>query len=68
MMTWIPVPGIGAGIYEKGANFSNYIDRLALKGPYVVIYKNLGSGRFDQHTTGNFNNNFWHFDRTLVEK
>ncbi len=32
MMAWIPVPDIGAGIYDKGANFSNYIDSLLLKG------------------------------------
>lgn len=32
MMAWIPVPDIGAGLYEKGANFSNYLDSIILKG------------------------------------
>ena len=32
LMEWIPVPGIGAGVYEKGANFAAYIDSLILKG------------------------------------
>jgi predicted acyltransferase len=32
LMEWIPVPGVGAGLYEKGANFSNYIDSILLKG------------------------------------
>jgi len=32
LMEWIPVPGIGAGLYEKGANLSNYIDSILLKG------------------------------------
>lgn len=32
MMGWIPVPGVGAGSYVKGANFSAYIDSLLLKG------------------------------------
>jgi predicted acyltransferase len=32
MMELIPVPGIGAGLYERGANFSNYIDSILLKG------------------------------------
>lgn len=32
LMEWIPVPDIGAGLYERGANFSNYIDSLLLQG------------------------------------
>jgi predicted acyltransferase len=32
LMEFIPVPGIGAGSYEKGVNFSNYIDSVLLKG------------------------------------
>jgi predicted acyltransferase len=32
MMEWIPVPEVGAGSYEKGANFAAYIDSLLLKG------------------------------------
>lgn len=32
LMEWIPVPGVGAGLYEKGANFANYIDSILLKG------------------------------------
>ena len=32
MMEWIPVPGVGAGFYERGANFSNWIDSIVLKG------------------------------------
>jgi predicted acyltransferase len=31
-MEWFPVPDIGAGLYEKGANFSAYIDSLFLQG------------------------------------
>ncbi len=31
-MAWYPVPGIGAGLYEKGQNFSAYIDQLVLNG------------------------------------
>jgi predicted acyltransferase len=31
-MEWFPVPGIGAGSYEKGANFSAWIDSLFLSG------------------------------------
>ena len=31
-MQWFPVPGIGAGSLEKGANFSAWIDSLALHG------------------------------------
>jgi predicted acyltransferase len=32
MMEFIPVPGVGAGLYEKGRNFSAYIDSLVLSG------------------------------------
>jgi len=32
LMEWIPVPGIGAGSYEKGANFAAYIDQIFLEG------------------------------------
>jgi predicted acyltransferase len=32
MMEFIPVPGVGAGLYEKGSNFSAYIDSLVLSG------------------------------------
>jgi predicted acyltransferase len=32
LMEFIPVPGIGAGKYEMGANFAAYIDSLILKG------------------------------------
>lgn len=31
-MEWIPVPGVGAGSYEKGANFSAWLDNLLLHG------------------------------------
>lgn len=31
-MAWFPVPGVGAGSYEKGANFSAWIDQLFLNG------------------------------------
>ncbi|HEY5774630.1 MAG TPA: heparan-alpha-glucosaminide N-acetyltransferase domain-containing protein, partial [Xanthomonadales bacterium] len=31
-MAWFPVPGIGAGSYEKGANFSAWVDSLFLQG------------------------------------
>jgi predicted acyltransferase len=32
IMAWIPVPEIGAGLYEQGSNFSNYLDSIILKG------------------------------------
>jgi len=32
MMEFIPVPGIGAGVYEPGRNFAAYIDSLFLAG------------------------------------
>jgi len=31
-MEWIPVPGAGAGHYEKGINLAAYVDGLLLKG------------------------------------
>lgn len=31
-MQWYPVPGVGAGSYEKGANFSAWVDSLLLQG------------------------------------
>jgi len=31
-MEWFPVPGVGAGSYEKGANFSAWVDSLFLEG------------------------------------
>jgi len=32
VMEWFPVPGVGAGSYEKGANFSAWVDNLLLHG------------------------------------
>ena len=32
LMTLVPVPGHGAGVFEKDANFSNWVDRLVLSG------------------------------------
>lgn len=32
LMEFVPVPGLGAGFYEIGANFSNYFDSILLKG------------------------------------
>ncbi|UCF06230.1 MAG: DUF5009 domain-containing protein [bacterium] len=31
IMEWIPVPGLGTGLYEKGSNLAAYIDNLLLK-------------------------------------
>ncbi|MBD3224926.1 MAG: DUF5009 domain-containing protein [Caldithrix sp.] len=39
LMEWYPVPGVGAGHYEKGANFSNYIDSLILQGHMWSVTK-----------------------------
>jgi len=39
MMEWIPVPGVGAGSYEKGANFAAYIDNMFLEGHMWVASK-----------------------------
>jgi predicted acyltransferase len=30
MMEWIPVPGIGAGSWERGKNFAAYVDQLVI--------------------------------------
>ncbi len=30
LMSWIPVPGVGAGSFAKGANLANYIDSILL--------------------------------------
>lgn len=32
LMEFVPVPGIGAGLYEKGRNFAAYVDSLILSG------------------------------------
>jgi len=32
LMELVPVPGIGAGVYEKGRNFAAYVDQLILDG------------------------------------
>lgn len=32
VMEWIPVPGAGAGLYEKGSNLAAYIDGFLLEG------------------------------------
>lgn len=32
VMQWYPVPGVGAGSYEKGANFSAWLDNILLHG------------------------------------
>ncbi len=39
MMEWIPVPGVGAGQYERGANFAAYVDSLILKGHMWSVSK-----------------------------
>lgn len=31
-MQWFPVPGVGAGSYERGSNFSAWVDNLFLHG------------------------------------
>jgi predicted acyltransferase len=38
-MEWYPVPDIGSGLYEKGANFSNYVDSIFLKGHMWSVTK-----------------------------
>ena len=30
LMTWVPVPGVGAGNFEEGKNLANYLDRQYL--------------------------------------
>lgn len=32
LMTFVPVPGVGAGSFEPGANLANYLDKLYLPG------------------------------------
>ncbi len=32
LMTWVPVPGYGAGVFEEGKNLANYVDSVALPG------------------------------------
>ncbi len=32
LMAWYPVPGVGAGSLEKGANFAAWIDQMVLSG------------------------------------
>ncbi len=39
LMVWIPVPGVGAGSFAKGANFAAYIDSLILKGHMWSVTK-----------------------------
>jgi predicted acyltransferase len=39
MMEWIPVPGVGAGMYDKGANFAAYIDNMFLEGHMWSVSK-----------------------------
>ncbi len=38
-MEWFPVPEIGAGLYDKGVNFSAYIDNLFLSGHMWSVSK-----------------------------
>lgn len=35
LMAFVPVPGHGAGVFEKERNFSQYIDNLLLNGPVI---------------------------------
>jgi len=37
LMAWIPIPGIEAGSFARGANLSNYLDSILLNG-YVWKY------------------------------
>ena len=39
IMEWIPVPGIGAGLYVKGFNLAAYVDSLYLKGHMWSVTK-----------------------------
>ncbi|MHA3773205.1 acyltransferase family protein [Verrucomicrobiota bacterium sgz303538] len=32
LLAWVPVPGIGSGIYEEGKNLTNYLDQMYLPG------------------------------------
>lgn len=38
-MEFVPVPGIGAGLYEKGKNFAAYVDSLILSGHMWSVTK-----------------------------
>lgn len=39
VMQWFPVPGVGAGSYAKGANFSAWVDNLFLQGHMWSVSK-----------------------------
>lgn len=39
LMEFVPVPGIGAGLYEKGRNFAAYVDSLILSGHMWSVTK-----------------------------
>lgn len=39
MMFYIPVPEIGAGVFDKGKNFAAYIDSMILSGHMWVVSK-----------------------------
>jgi predicted acyltransferase len=39
VMEWMPVPGIGGGMYEKGSNLAAYVDGLFLKGHMWSVTK-----------------------------
>ena len=39
VMEWIPVPGVGAGMYEKGSNLAAYIDSIFLEGHMWPVTK-----------------------------
>ena len=39
LMEFVPVPGIGAGLYEKGKNFAAYVDSLILSGHMWSVTK-----------------------------
>jgi predicted acyltransferase len=39
LMEFYPVPGIGAGVYEPGRNFSAYVDSLSLHGHMWSKYR-----------------------------
>ncbi|RJP69112.1 MAG: DUF5009 domain-containing protein [Ignavibacteriales bacterium] len=41
LMEWIPVPGIGAGHYDKVNNFATYFDRFFLQG-HMGSYEKIG--------------------------
>lgn len=41
LMEWIPVPGIGAGYFEKNANFATYFDSFILTG-FMGYFEKFG--------------------------